>query len=255
MDPVELTPVGTLRADFKQKFGTPRQGSLARHSRARVELAPRWRGRGILSGLEGFSHVWLITHLHLSDNSRVRGKVHPPRLRGAKVGILASRSPHRPNNIGLTLARIEGVTGDVLELSEVDLVDGTPIFDLKPYLAEADRPAEYKDGWTATLEPRAECTTIFTAEAESDLAKFGREPARTRALIVEMLALDPRPPAYLARENARFAIWVEDLNVVLSFNAGVFTVVRVERTAPSGPRPGDGPRPAAADTAAPRPRP
>src|SRR4051812_48041463 len=102
---ISLKPLGTLRADFKQKFGTPRQGSLARSSRALVELAPEWRGRGILTGLEGFSHVWVVSFLHLSNTKRLRGKVHPPRLDGGKIGVLASRSPHRPNNIGLTLAR------------------------------------------------------------------------------------------------------------------------------------------------------
>ena len=238
MDPISLTPIGLLRADFRQKFGTPRQGSLATHSRAHVELEARWRGRGILSGLEGFSHVWLITFLHLSDNTRVRGKVHPPRLNGAKVGILASRSPHRPNNIGLTLARVIRVEGDALTLAEVDLVDGTPILDVKPYLAQADRPAASKDGWTATLAPRQACPTVFTPAAEAELASLSREPERTRALIVEMLALDPRPPAYLNRARADFAIWVGDLNVVLEFVAGTFTVVRVETNQSPDGRPG-----------------
>src|SRR5262245_29924204 len=117
---ITLKPMAFLRADFRQKFGTPRQGSLAKNVRAHIELAKEWRGRGILSGLEGFSHVWLVSYLHLSDNKRTRGKVHPPRLKGAKVGILGSRSPHRPNNIGLTLARIEKCEGDILELSEID---------------------------------------------------------------------------------------------------------------------------------------
>src|SRR3712207_1119273 len=112
-----LKAIGHLRADFKQKFGTPRQGSLAKHSRAHVELVPEWRGRGILSGLEGFSHVWIISYLHLSVSKRQRGKVHPPRLKGAKVGVIGSRSPHRPNNIGLTLARILSCTGDELHLA------------------------------------------------------------------------------------------------------------------------------------------
>ena len=123
LETFNFTPIAWIRADFQQKFGTPRQGSLAKHSRARVELEPKWKGRGILCGLEGFSHVWLITYLHLSLNTRQRSKVHPPRLKGEKVGIIASRSPHRPNNIGLTLARVMKCEKDELHIAEIDLVD------------------------------------------------------------------------------------------------------------------------------------
>ncbi|HMN69834.1 MAG TPA: tRNA (N6-threonylcarbamoyladenosine(37)-N6)-methyltransferase TrmO, partial [Bdellovibrionales bacterium] len=195
----ELTykPLGILRADFEQKFGTPRQGALAKNVRARIELAAEWKGRGILTGLEGFSHVWLVSHLHLSVRTRQRGKIHPPRLDGAKIGVLASRSPHRPNNIGLTLARVVLCEGDRLELSEVDLVDGTPILDIKPYVAEADRPSEYRGGWTETVRPRfRECD--FSEDADRDIESLvarGKitDPTRLRSLIREMLTHDPRP--------------------------------------------------------------
>lgn len=228
----EFKPIGWLRADFQQKFGTPRQGSLAPHSRAQVELAAEWKGRGIFGGLEGFSHVWIISHLHLSVNTRKRGKVHPPRLKGAKIGIMASRSPHRPNPIGLTLARIVECQGDQLILAGVDLVQDTPILDLKPYLAEADRPAEFKSGWTELLPSHSrECR--FSEEANRDideLAKLGKvtEPTRLRELIQEMLVLDPRPPAYLGRMDAQFAIWVSGMNVVFRFHEERFTVTGVQ---------------------------
>lgn len=230
MDQITFKPVGVLRADFRQKFGTPRQGALAPHSRAHLELASEWRGRGILDGLAGFSHVWLITFLHLSENSRTRGKVHPPRLRGAKIGILASRSPHRPNNVGLTLARVLRVEGDRLDLGEVDIVDGTPILDVKPYLAQADRPDVFADGWAGALAPAPACRTEFTPAAVSSLDRLSGDPARVRALITEMLALDPRPPAYLNRTDARFAVFVAGLNVVTIFNDGVFKVIEIEAT-------------------------
>lgn len=219
-----LKPLGWIRADFKQKFGTPRQGSLAKNSRAEVELAPEWRGRGILSGLEGFSHVWVVSYLHLSVTKRKRGKVHPPRLDGRKIGVMGSRSPHRPNNLGLTLARILSCEGDRLELAEVDLVDGTPILDLKPYLASADRPEVFTSGWTDSVSKR-ERVCEFSPEAEDDLRKVN-EPERVRALIVEMLSQDPRPPAYLGRTEANFAIWVAGLNVEFRFHHEKFTVLR-----------------------------
>lgn len=222
-----LKPMAWLRAEFKQKFGIPRQGSLAKNSRASVELTAEWRGRGILSGLEGFSHVWIVSYLHLSVSKRKRGKIHPPRLNGAKIGVMGSRSPHRPNNIGLTLARVESCEGDELELSEVDLVDGTPILDLKPYLATADRPSDFKSGWTDHVirEPR-HCE--FSAKAEQDLLALSSDPARVRALIHEMLTEDPRPPAYLGRKDAQFAVWVAGLNVMFRFHEEKFTVLAVE---------------------------
>lgn len=226
---LSLKPLGWLRADFKQKFGTPRQGSLAVNSRAHVELAPEWKGRGILTGLEGFSHVWIISFLHLSVSKRQRGKVHPPRLDGAKIGVLASRSPHRPNNIGLTLARIVHCEGDNLQLAEVDLVDGTPILDLKPYLAEADRPHEYTSGWTTSVAKR-ERVAEFSEEALADIEELSDEPSRVRDLIQEMLVLDPRPPAYLGRKEAEFAIWVAGLDVKFKFHDEKFTVTKVVPT-------------------------
>ena len=230
---ISFKPLAWLRADYRQKFGIPRQGSHARASRAVVELAPEWRGRGILSGLEGFSHVWLISHLHLSVSKRQRGKVHPPRLGGAKIGVMGSRSPHRPNNIGLTLARVLRCQGDVLEVGEIDLVDGTPLLDLKPYLPAADRPESFASGWTdGAIKSRSACT--FTEVALAELSELGREKLiadtdRIRALIEEMISLDPRPPAYLGRAHARFAIWVSGLNVVFEFAEGAFTVTRIER--------------------------
>ena len=220
MDEVySLKPIAWLRADFKQKFGTPRQGSLAKNSRAQVDFAPDWRSRGILAGLEGFSHVWIVSYLHLSVCKTVRGKVCPPRLRGAKVGIMGSRSPHRPNNIGLTLARIVECDSesDLLVLSEVDLVEGTPILDLKPYLATADRPEEFRSGWAGDVEfVTRECE--FTPEALRELEALSDDSSRLRALINEMLVQDPRPPAYLGRSDARFAVWVAGFECDFSFS-------------------------------------
>ncbi len=227
MESFELKPIGVLRADFKQKFGTPRQGALARSSRAHLELDVKWRGRGILSGLEGFSHVWIISHMHLSNTKRTRGKVHPPRLKGKKIGVMASRSPHRPNNIGLTLARIISCTGDALVLTEVDLVDGTPVLDVKPYVPQADRPAEFKGGWTDGLSS-APRVCVFSEQALHNIERLSKEPGRVRALIEEMLSLDPRPPAYLGRADTRFAIFVAGLNVLIRFHDERFTITDVE---------------------------
>ncbi len=230
-DNIAFTPIGVLRTVFDHKFGTPRQGALAPSSRAHFHLAPEWRGMGLFDGLEGFSHAWLLSHFHQNKNTRRAGKVHPPRLEGEAVGILASRSPHRPNSIGLTLARIERVDGDHLELSGVDLIDQTPILDIKPYLAEADRPATFASGWAERLQS-APMLCEFSQEADRDidgLCGSGQVKDRERFvnLVREVLVLDPRPLAYRRRINERFAIVLGGMDVHARFNDGVFTVVQV----------------------------
>src|SRR5262245_61416986 len=102
-DSVELHPIGHVRTVFNHKFGTPRQGALAPSSQAEFVLSPQWRGKGMFAGLDGFSHLWLLSLFHQNKNIRRAGKIHPPRLLGRAIGIFASRSPHRPNPIGLTL--------------------------------------------------------------------------------------------------------------------------------------------------------
>jgi tRNA-Thr(GGU) m(6)t(6)A37 methyltransferase TsaA len=230
----EVKPVGWIRTDFKQKFGTPRQATLASSSRAHVELAAEYVGRGIFQGLESFSHVWVVSYMHLSESKKRSVKVRPPRLGGAKVGVMGSRSPDRPNNIGLTLSRIISCEGDNLQLAEIDLVDGTPILDLKPYLPQADRPEIFSAGWTAQVPPR-ERICDFSEKADRDLQELVtnekvQEPSRVRALILEMLQLDPRAPAYLGRKDAMFAVWVAGLNVRFRFHEEKFTVTDIEST-------------------------
>ncbi len=228
----KLKAIGWIKADFKQKFATPRQGSLAKSSRASIELSPEWKGRGLLSGLESFSHVWIVSYLHLSNFKNLSAKIHPPRLRGAKVGVMGSRSPHRPNNLGLTLARILSCEGDDLQLAEVDLIEGTPVLDLKPYIGFADRPEEYSNGWLDKADSfDRKCQ--FSESAEAQLIVLSEqnlisEPHRIRALIVEMLSLDPRPPAYLDRSNPQFAVWVAGLNVFFEYIDSGFVITKIE---------------------------
>src|SRR5688572_1860257 len=108
---ISYTPIAFLKSDFGQRFGTPRQGALAPSMRAGLRLEPKWRGKGMFSGLEHFSHVWLLGSLHQVTHRHAPGKVRPPRLEGARMGLFATRSPHRPNSIGLTLARLLEVNG------------------------------------------------------------------------------------------------------------------------------------------------
>lgn len=231
-DNLILAPIARLHGDFQQRFGTPRQGALAPHSQAEITLLPKWRGKGMLDGLEGFSHVWILSLLHAGSSRHTPGKIRPPRLQGIKVGVLASRSPHRPNPIGLTLARVRAVRGDTLWVSDVDLIDGTPILDLKPYVAQADRPPHVHSGWTESL-PKERFQCRFEPAAEEDLQRLAvlgqiDERERLRNLILEVLAQDPRPLPYRHRQEKTFAMAIGGMNVIFKFQTPTFSVQRIE---------------------------
>lgn len=236
-DSISLTPIGYIRSVFDRRFGTPRQGALAPSSHATFELVPFWRDKGTFDSLEGFSHVWLISYFHQNPSLNSPSKIHPPRLKGKSVGVLASRSPHHPNPIGLTLAKLDKVEKDILHLSGVDLVDGTPILDIKPYLAEADRPADFTSGWAATTGA-TEARCCFSPQALDQLdAHCSRGAIRDRkrfiALVEEVLRLDPRPLSYRERAQECFAVVLGGLDVHARYEAGVFTVESIQPFAQS----------------------
>lgn len=145
MEAYSFTPIGHLRSIFKTKNGTVRQSGLSRYARASltVHRSVFNNPAHALENLADFSHVWLIWVFHANAApaaSAVKAKVAPPRLNGTRVGVFSTRSPHRPCPIGLTLARLEAVEGDTLLLSGVDIIDGTPILDIKPYVPLYDSP-------------------------------------------------------------------------------------------------------------------
>ncbi|MDE2237666.1 MAG: tRNA (N6-threonylcarbamoyladenosine(37)-N6)-methyltransferase TrmO, partial [Elusimicrobia bacterium] len=146
--------IGAIESCFREKFGAPRQPRLVPASRARLRIKLEFIPEQSLKGLAGFSHVWLLAYFHLNTNKRFLSTVHPPRLKGKTVGVFASRSPHRPSPIGLSLARLLAVEGDTLELAEIDLIDGTPIVDVKPYIPAYDCVAEALPGWTERADAR-----------------------------------------------------------------------------------------------------
>lgn len=134
-------PIGTVMTSFPEKNGTPRQGSVAPASKARLEIGFGNNPQHSVEGLSDFSHVWLLFLFHHNGpHTPPKAKVRPPRLGGATKGVFATRAPHRPNPIGLSLCKLDRVTGNVLELSGVDLVDGTPILDVKPFIPSYDVP-------------------------------------------------------------------------------------------------------------------
>lgn len=184
--------IARIHSDFPEKFGIPRQSGLVPALRARIVFEPAFRNEDALRGIEGFSHLWLIWQFSAAVRDTWSPTVRPPRLGGnERVGVFATRSPFRPNAIGLSCVRLEGVRreeglGTVLLVSGADLMDGTPIYDIKPYLPYADAHPEALGGFA----PAPKETIAVDCPPEL-LQKL---PEGQRAALTGVLAQDPRPP-------------------------------------------------------------
>lgn len=189
---LELKQIAHICSPFPTKFGIPRQSGLVDALRATVVFEPEFRNADALRGLEGFSHLWLIWEFSGARRDGWSPTVRPPRLGGnARMGVFATRSPFRPNPLGLSCVRLEGIRHDaalgaVLDVSGADLMDGTPIYDVKPYLPYADCKPEAVGGFAASGEGR-----LLTVRADETL--LAGLPARTREALLGVLAHDPRP--------------------------------------------------------------
>ncbi|KAK3932973.1 tRNA (adenine(37)-N6)-methyltransferase [Frankliniella fusca] len=141
---LELSPIGVVNSWFPEKRGTPRQPGVSGSARGKLTLFNTvfTNPEHALEGLEEYSHMWIIFHFHKNDSSHVRAKVAPPRLNGGRMGVFATRSPHRPCPVGLSLVQIDKVEGGVIFFSGVDMVDGTPVLDIKPYIPQYDDPLD-----------------------------------------------------------------------------------------------------------------
>ena len=182
--------IARIHNDFPTKFGLPRQASLAPSLRSKIVFEPPFRIAEALRGLEGFSHVWLIWEF--SESEGWSPTVRPPRLGGnVRMGVFATRSPFRPNPIGLSSVRLEaieddGANGKVLVVTGADLMDGTPIYDIKPYLPGVDAHPEATDGFVGANRQQ-----LLTVELAPELAASLTD--NQRATLCEILAQDPRP--------------------------------------------------------------
>lgn len=201
-----LTPIGIIHSPFKEKFGVPRQPGIATAARATLELLPPYDREEALEGLGGFSHVWIVFIFHATAAQGWHPTVRPPRLGGnARVGVFASRSTFRPNPLGFSVVELEGFGREdgklVLHIKGADILDGTPVLDIKPYVPYADSIPDARGGF-ADSAPEMHLTVIFTAEAEAQLAARESEHSQLRELIIQVLGADPRP-AYRDDEAAQ----------------------------------------------------
>lgn len=194
----ELETIGILRSPFREKFGVPRQPGLLRGLRCELEIRPEFSADDFWRGLDEFSHLWLVWRFHLDEGrgGRRRPTVRPPRLGGEeRRGVFATRSGFRPNGLGLSLVRLRGLrrTGNamVLELGAADLVDGTPVVDVKPYLAWAEARPDAEGGFAAE-PPSATREVVLNARVRDQIAARSELPD-LEEFIVDLLSLDPRP--------------------------------------------------------------
>lgn len=233
-------PIGRLHTCFVEKNGTPRQGCVCPSSVAtlKLRLPKGLNAAHALEGLEAFSHVWVVFVFHLNGNAAAKSKVHPPRCDGAKYGLFATRTPHRPNPIGLSLVEVEAVRGDTLHLRGVDLVDGTPVLDIKPYVPFADGNLLREPTvahWLVerpTQDLKVEFTQAALAELEAlapSLRLLG-DAARARAALTEILVGDPRSVHWRKqRSDVEYGFSIDCLNVVVSFaTEGLARVTQVQ---------------------------
>ncbi len=226
-----------VNCSFKEKFGTPRQGVLISESKAFIKLES-WVPHGSLVGLEGFSHLWLVWVFHKNGPHKLKGKVHAPRLAGQSVGVFASRSPHRPNPIGLSLVKLESVEEKGFWVSGVDLIEGTPILDIKPYIAEDLAPSP-NFGWIDnSMIPKRQITWLTDLNSVNELKS--EEVLPLKNLIEATLSLDPRPVIYKQLEQTQgykgpYGIVIDNFNVQFTSSPSGFEIVSVtsENTKPS----------------------
>ncbi|MBA1278587.1 MULTISPECIES: tRNA (N6-threonylcarbamoyladenosine(37)-N6)-methyltransferase TrmO [Pseudomonadaceae] len=225
-----VSPIGFIRSCFKEKFAIPRQPQLAPAARGVLELLPPFDQAHAIEGLEQVSHVWLLFLFHQTLEAEPRLRVRPPRLGGNRmVGVFATRSTHRPNGIGQSVVRLEGIAPGRLQLSGIDLLDGTPVLDIKPYVPYADAITNAYNGLaTDAPEPiTVHWTEASLQQARSEALRLG-EPLQE--LIEQCLAQDPRPAYQTPSPARRYGTRLWDIDVRWHYpDPASITVLEVTR--------------------------
>ncbi len=220
-----MNPIAHIRTEFSSKFGIPRQAGLVEELQAEIVFTPEYRVPEALRGLEGFSHLWLIWAFSAAQRDTWSPTVRPPRLGGnRRLGVFATRSPFRPNPIGLSCVRLTDILpdtpeGPVLRVAGADLMDGTPIWDIKPYVPYTDCHPEAVGGFAA--EAPEEKLTVSIPEALQ-----ARIPVERREALEKVLALDPRPQ-YQADPERVYGFGFAGMEIRFTVQGNLLTVVDV----------------------------
>jgi tRNA-Thr(GGU) m(6)t(6)A37 methyltransferase TsaA len=239
----QLEPIGILHTCFKEKFGIPRQPNLVKNAPGTLVFHPEFAREEAVRELTGFSHIWLLFLFHKATGKKTAADgprpwspmVRPPRLGGnKKVGVFASRSPFRPNPIGMSCVVLDVVEitgeGPVLHLSGVDILDQTPILDIKPYLPYSDAIPDARDGF-ATGPPKTDLSVAFTDKALIQVREKEKKIPNLGAVITGMLENDPRPAYTNGEDTGRvYGIRVFDMDVKWKVEGSRVVVISMEDT-------------------------
>ena len=224
---MEIRPIAHIRTDFPEKFGIPRQSGLARSLRGRIVFEPEYRNPDALRGLEDFSHIWLIWEFSANrSTSTWQPTVRPPRLGGnASMGVFATRSPFRPNPLGLSCVKLESIEfstneGPVIHVCGADLMDGTPIYDIKPYIRYADSRPDALCGYVDLLHEAG-----LEVYCPDEVCSVVKDKAKLQALI-ETLKLDPRP-SYHNDPDRVYGMSFSGYNVRFRVSEGILYVMEI----------------------------
>lgn len=218
MNPFQFAQIGVIRSPYKEKFAVPRQPGLVKDGGGEMHLLAPYNQADAVRGLEDFSHLWLLFVFHQTMAGGWRPTVRPPRLGGnARMGVFATRSTFRPNPIGMSLVELKGIRCQkdevILQLGSLDLIEGTPIVDIKPYLPFAEAVPDAHAGY-AQQAPQADTSVTFTPEVQHQLAGLEKRYPHIVRFIRQVLAQDPRP-AYRKGEDVgkTYAVLLLDFNV------------------------------------------
>lgn len=203
MESVSLRPIGYVKSCYPEKFGVPRQPGLVNDVESKIVIHAEWQPEQALSGLETYSHLWVIFLFHLNNTARYHAKVHPPRLSGESMGVFATRSPHRPNPIGLSLVEIKKIESDGVIFLGGDLVEGTPVLDIKPYLPNIENKQNARGGWSMDHAENEKINVEFTQQALLKLQEWTEKTQnlQLKKSIEEIIQQDPRPTVYKGFES------------------------------------------------------
>lgn len=224
---VNIQVIARMKSDFPTKFGIPRQSGLVEQLRSTVIFEPEFRNPDALRGIEGYSHLWLIWQFSEAVRSQWSPTVRPPRLGGnTRMGVFATRSPFRPNNLGLSSVTLLGVEqteafGTVLHVGGADLMDGTPIFDIKPYIPYSDCHPQAIGGFTDTAGE-------FLLNVEFPDKLLAKLPEQKREAAIGVLSHDPRP-SYQRTPDRIYGLTFAGYDIRFTVAEGVLTVQEVEK--------------------------
>lgn len=227
MQNINIQVIARMRSDFPTKFGIPRQSGLVAELESTIVFEPEFRNPDALRGIEGYSHLWIIWQFSEAVRQEWSPTVRPPRLGGnTRMGVFATRSPFRPNNLGLSCVKLIGIehtekNGTVLHVAGADLMDGTPIFDIKPYIPYSDSFPEASGGFTDTAED-------FILEVNFPTSLLELLPESKQQAAIGVLSHDPRP-SYQRKEDRIYGLTFAGFDIRFTVKGKLLSVCEVNK--------------------------